>query len=430
MTCGIIAMAGGFFPKYSILFILVPILSSALFLLIYSFLLHRRVTNEGLGVADEMKIEKGSGDTKWDNIKEGYLYQVEKMLLKVKHHAKKQVLEDVSSHLDQKYAELSEDNRTWENYQQIITEMGPAEDYAELLDGESMQPSRQPSSLFVKYLKIFALIAIFFGVVCWWLGILEFGRLEDNIDYPFSDDPEVIGVWKSVDFVGSINDFVPGQKRWVHNLFLHELAFKENGTLVAKNDKVPNGYSLKWTKGIIISSHEKTASKYHIKEMDGNKYMFYEWKSGDYVIRHQKPSYYVLKKVKNNITGKMPESESTYISDSSIEQGIQSAYEWLSLIDDNQYAESWHQAASFFKERVSQQQWEEAIENINKPLGKVINRKVISKLPTKTLPGVPDGDYVVIQFKTSFENKRDAIETITPMLEKDGKWRVSGYFIK
>jgi len=42
----------------------------------------------------------------------------------------------------------------------------------------------------------------------------------------------------------------------------------------------------------------------------------------------------------------------------------------------------------------------------------------------------PDGDYVIIQFDTSFENKKSAIETVTPMLDKDGVWRVSGYYIK
>ena len=30
----------------------------------------------------------------------------------------------------------------------------------------------------------------------------------------------------------------------------------------------------------------------------------------------------------------------------------------------------------------------------------------------------------------SFGNKKAAVETITPMLDKDGKWRVSGYYIK
>ena len=31
---------------------------------------------------------------------------------------------------------------------------------------------------------------------------------------------------------------------------------------------------------------------------------------------------------------------------------------------------------------------------------------------------------------TSFQNKKSAVETITPMKENDGKWRVSGYYIK
>ncbi len=47
-----------------------------------------------------------------------------------------------------------------------------------------------------------------------------------------------------------------------------------------------------------------------------------------------------------------------------------------------------------------------------------------------SLPGAPDGEYVVIQIQTSFENKKSAVETITPMLDKDGRWRVSGYQIR
>lgn len=47
------------------------------------------------------------------------------------------------------------------------------------------------------------------------------------------------------------------------------------------------------------------------------------------------------------------------------------------------------------------------------------------------LPGAPDGEYVVIQYKASFANKESAVETITPMKEADGTtWHVSGYFIK
>jgi hypothetical protein len=49
---------------------------------------------------------------------------------------------------------------------------------------------------------------------------------------------------------------------------------------------------------------------------------------------------------------------------------------------------------------------------------------------TKTLPGVPDGEYVVVEYETSFENKKTANETVTPMKDPDGTWRVSGYFIR
>ena len=64
------------------------------------------------------------------------------------------------------------------------------------------------------------------------------------------------------------------------------------------------------------------------------------------------------------------------------------------------------------------------------PLGKLESRKLTSAQYTKTMPGAPDGDYVILQFDASYENKKRAIETVTPMKDKDGKWRVAGYFIK
>jgi hypothetical protein len=56
-------------------------------------------------------------------------------------------------------------------------------------------------------------------------------------------------------------------------------------------------------------------------------------------------------------------------------------------------------------------------------------RSLKSKTYATSLPGAPDGKYVVIQFSSSFKNKADATETVTPMLDKDGQWRVSGYYI-
>ncbi len=106
------------------------------------------------------------------------------------------------------------------------------------------------------------------------------------------------------------------------------------------------------------------------------------------------------------------------------------AEEWINNVDQGKYAETWNEAAQYLKNAVKQEQWEQSLHAIRKPLGNLIFRKVMSKTYMTALPGVPDGEYVVIQFETSFENKKSAIETVTPMKEKDGKWRVAGYYIR
>jgi Protein of unknown function (DUF4019) len=107
-----------------------------------------------------------------------------------------------------------------------------------------------------------------------------------------------------------------------------------------------------------------------------------------------------------------------------------SAESWLALVDSGKYGESWEEAAPSFKAHVTKEQWKSMAGPVRDPLGKTLSRKLRSASYTKTLPGAPDGEYVVIQFDTSFEHKQTAVETVTPMLDKDGKWRVSGYLIK
>ena len=109
---------------------------------------------------------------------------------------------------------------------------------------------------------------------------------------------------------------------------------------------------------------------------------------------------------------------------------IEVAKHWLTLVDNEQYAESWKEAASFFRGAVTEDNWVNTMQSMRKPLGKNAFRELKSTRYLTQAPGAPDGQYVVIQFKATFENKKSAIETITPMLDQDGKWRVSGYFMK
>ncbi|MGC9990066.1 MAG: DUF4019 domain-containing protein [Terriglobales bacterium] len=108
----------------------------------------------------------------------------------------------------------------------------------------------------------------------------------------------------------------------------------------------------------------------------------------------------------------------------------QSSDAWLGLVDSGKYAESWQEASALFKSHVTKEQWQSALHATRDPLGKMLSRKLKSATYKTTLPGSPDGEYVVVQYESSFEHKQSTVETVTPMLDKDGKWRVSGYFIK
>lgn len=109
---------------------------------------------------------------------------------------------------------------------------------------------------------------------------------------------------------------------------------------------------------------------------------------------------------------------------------VTAAEKWLALVDIGNYAESWSEAASLFKSAISVQHWQASLEAAQAPLGKSVSRQLKSKQYAEELPGAPDGEYVIIEYETSFERKKNGQETITPMKDTDGEWRVSGYYIK
>jgi len=119
------------------------------------------------------------------------------------------------------------------------------------------------------------------------------------------------------------------------------------------------------------------------------------------------------------------------LADESAEESAQQAAQsWLGLVDSGKYSKSWDETAQVFKERVTREQWEAALKSVRAPLGQLESRKLKSTQFTRELPGAPDGEYVVILYNTAFEKKKASLETVTPMKDKDGHWRVSGYFIK
>jgi hypothetical protein len=113
-----------------------------------------------------------------------------------------------------------------------------------------------------------------------------------------------------------------------------------------------------------------------------------------------------------------------------MQEAIESAEKWLAIVDEGKYEKSWEETASIFKNAVPVDQWMDLVSSVRPPLGKILSRVIADTTYKNSIPSAPDGEYVLILFKTKFENKDDAIETVTPTKDKDGTWRVSGYYVK
>lgn len=105
----------------------------------------------------------------------------------------------------------------------------------------------------------------------------------------------------------------------------------------------------------------------------------------------------------------------------------QAALSWLSLLDGEQYFESWNDAATLFKDQLPPVQWEHSASAARARFGALHSRRLKSAAFATSLPGAPDGEYVVLEFDSVFEHKAAAVEMVTPMLE-NGVWLVSGYY--
>jgi ribosomal protein S17E len=108
---------------------------------------------------------------------------------------------------------------------------------------------------------------------------------------------------------------------------------------------------------------------------------------------------------------------------------IVKAKQWLVLVDSEDYEASWRDAADFLKENVTEQKWLESMKAVRKPMGSLVSRKVKSTQFRTMMPQALKGKYLIIDYQTSFSNKKSVVESITQMMGKDGKWRVAGYHL-
>lgn len=109
---------------------------------------------------------------------------------------------------------------------------------------------------------------------------------------------------------------------------------------------------------------------------------------------------------------------------------VKAAATWLATLDAGNYTGSWQNSATYFRGAVPVDEWVRSMQAYRAPLGTNLTRRVSTSRYVTSLPGAPDGQYVLIQYDAAFAHKQAGIETVTTMADTDGVWRVSGYFIK
>lgn len=117
-------------------------------------------------------------------------------------------------------------------------------------------------------------------------------------------------------------------------------------------------------------------------------------------------------------------AQSVSFANTSPAECLSSMRMWLSLIDSGGYAQSWENAAPYFRRIMPREEWISRLEAIRGPLGKVWDRRIISEKARLA------GQWREVQFEASFEGFPAALETVTFGRQSKGEWLAVGYIIR
>jgi len=120
------------------------------------------------------------------------------------------------------------------------------------------------------------------------------------------------------------------------------------------------------------------------------------------------------KKPTTRITGTGPITASTPAPDDRARQ-------WLVLVDDKNYAQSWSESGKAFQTRQKTDAWAKSAATLRAPLGAVASRGLKSIDLSRS-------NIAVLRYDTVFAHKAAAVETVTLVYE-NGSWSVTDYSV-
>jgi DNA-binding CsgD family transcriptional regulator len=97
------------------------------------------------------------------------------------------------------------------------------------------------------------------------------------------------------------------------------------------------------------------------------------------------------------------------------------AEDFLTLVDESRWAESYAATGAQFRQLNTLERWEAVSEQVRPPLGKMLTRDIVSN---EFVPAPPQG-YQVIKFRSTYANGTQQTESVSLALE-EGAWKVAG----
>lgn len=121
-----------------------------------------------------------------------------------------------------------------------------------------------------------------------------------------------------------------------------------------------------------------------------------------------------------------PAAPTTIASSPAVESDTAgAARQWLSLVDQGDWAGSWQATGDAFRTLNTVGVWAKASERVRTPLGAMITRRLVSE---EYVPAPPQG-YQIVKFRTDYANKAGALETVS-LSQQGGSWKVVGITVE
>ena len=99
---------------------------------------------------------------------------------------------------------------------------------------------------------------------------------------------------------------------------------------------------------------------------------------------------------------------------------------WLALVDAGKYDEAYETRCDLWQSKVTAEANRNELETLRKDRGAGVSRNQTMAQKANSLPGLPEGDYIILMFQTQFA-KGSGSETM--VISNEGEWKVFTYAI-